>query len=213
MERLKRDGYSTVLFCMAKRIGNVTESNGVSQSVNVMNATVLNGVSGGEINTAVCSADLERLSLHLTCITIKSCKDYASEVLDFSRFTELKELKIENGCFDYPSKVRIEGMKHLNRVAIGSGCFTGTSRDSELVVKDCPELKELVIGTNSFPSFTSFYLGGLPRLKSLLMGNDCFKGASFTVRKMESIETIQLGTCCFEKSLHTVIEGSVKGIG
>ena len=207
MERLKRDGYSTVLFCMAKRIGNVTESNGVSQSVNVMNATVLNGVSGGEINTAVCSADLERLSLHLTCITIKSCKDYASEVLDFSRFTELKELKIENGCFDYPSKVRIEGMKQLKRVEIGPGCFTSTNADNELVVKDCPELSELVIGSNCFSSFTSFQLSGLPSLKMLSIDSYSFEKASFEVRKMESLETIQLGAYCFEKSLHTVIEG------
>ena len=207
MERLKDKGNSALLLRMAESIGSIAESTGVSESVNVMSATVLNAVSGGEINTAVCSADLERLSLHLTCITIKSCKDYASEVLDFSRFTELKELKIENGCFDYPSKVRIEGMKQLKRVEIGPGCFTSTNAFNELVVKDCPELSELVIGSNCFSSFTSFQLSGLPRLKRLSIGSYCFKEARFEVRKMESLETIQLGSSCFEKSLHTVIEG------
>ena len=98
-------------------------------------------------------------------------------------------------------------MKQLKRVEIGPGCFTSTNADNELVVKDCPELSELVIGSNCFSSFTSFQLSGLPSLKRLSIGSYCFKEASFVVRKMESLETIQLGSSCFEKSLHTVIEG------
>ena len=160
-----------------------------------------------ENGIVICLDDLEHLSPTLTSITIQSCKDYRSEVLDFSRFTELNELKIENKCFDYPSKVRIEGMKQLKRVEIGSGCFTNTNALNELVVKDCPELSELVIGSNCFSSFTSFQLSGLPRLKRLSIGSYCFKEADLDIRKMESLETIELWNSCFEESLHTVIEG------
>ena len=160
-----------------------------------------------ENGIVICLDDLEHLSPNLTSITIQSCKDYRSEVLDFSRFTELKKLKIEGECFDYPSKVRIEGMKPLKRVEIGWSCFTTTNTDNELVVKDCPELSELVIASNCFSSFTSFQLNGLPRLKRLWVDSYSFEKASFEVRKMESLETIQLGNSCFEESLHTVIEG------
>ena len=160
-----------------------------------------------ENGIVICLDDLEHLSPNLTSITFQSCKDYRSEVLDFSRFTELKELKIEGKCFDYPSKVRIEGMKQLKRVEIGPGCFTSTNAFNELVVKDCPELSELVIGSNCFSSFTSFQLSGLPRLKRLWVDSYSFEKASFEVRKMESLETIELWSSCFEKSLHTVIEG------
>lgn len=160
-----------------------------------------------ENGIVICLDDLEHLSPTLTSITIQSCKDYRSEVLDFSRFTELNELKIEGKCFDYPSKVRIEGMKQLKRVEIGPGCFTSTNAFNELVVKDCPELSELVIGSNCFSSFTSFQLSGLPSLKRLSIGSYCFKEADLNIRKMESLETIQLGNSCFEKSLHTMIEG------
>ena len=160
-----------------------------------------------ENGIVICLDDLEHLSLNLTSITIQSCKDYRSEVLDFSRFTELKELKIEGKCFDYPSEVRIEGMKQLKRVEIGWSCFTSTNADNELAVKDCPELSELVIGSNCFSSFTSFQLNGLPSLKMLSIDSYSFEKASFEVRKMESLETIQLGAYCFEESLHTVIEG------
>ena len=160
-----------------------------------------------ENGIVICLDDLEHLSPNLTSITIQSCKDYRSEVLDFSRFTELNELKIEYYCFDYPSKVRIEGMKQLKRVEIGSGCFTSTNAFNELIVKDCPELSELVIGSNCFSSFTSFQLSGLPSLKKLSIDSYSFEKASFEVRKMESLETIQLGSSSFEESLHTVIEG------
>ena len=160
-----------------------------------------------ENGIVICLDDLEHLSPNLTSITIQSCKDYRSEVLDFSRFTELNELKIEGKCFDYPSKVRIEGMKQLKRVEIGSGCFTSTNAFNELVVKDCPELSELVIGSNCFSSFTSFQLSGLPSLKRLSIDSYSFEKASFEVRKMESLDTIQLGAYCFEESLHTVMEG------
>ena len=160
-----------------------------------------------ENGIVICLDDLEHLSPILTSITIQSCKDYRSEVLDFSRFTELNELKIEGKCFDYPSKVRIEGMKQLKRVEIGSGCFTSTNAFNELVLKDCPELSELVIGSNCFSSFTSFQLSGLPSLKRLSIGSYCFKEADLNIRKIESLETIQLWNSCFENSLHTVIEG------
>ena len=160
-----------------------------------------------ENGIVICLDDLEHLSPNLTSITIQSCKDYRSDVLDFSRFTELKKLKIEGECFDYPSKVRMEGMKQLKRVEIGWDCFTSTNAFNELVVKDCPELSELVIGSNCFSSFTSFQLSGLPSLKKLSIDSYSFEKASFEVRKMESLETIQLGNSCFEESLHTVIEG------
>ena len=57
MKRLIRDGNSALLFHMAESIGNVTESIGATQSVNVMNATVLNAVSGGEKRGSVSKAN------------------------------------------------------------------------------------------------------------------------------------------------------------
>ena len=57
MERLKDKRKSTVLLSMAESIGSVAESTGVSESVNVMNATMLNGVSGGEKRGSVSKAN------------------------------------------------------------------------------------------------------------------------------------------------------------
>ena len=57
MERLKDKGNSALLLRMAESIGSVAESTGVSESVNVMNATVLNAVSGGEKRGSVSKAN------------------------------------------------------------------------------------------------------------------------------------------------------------
>lgn len=157
--------------------------------------------------TVTCKAALDALPATTTRLTITACEDYKSELLDFSRFTNLEELRIEKKCFDYPSKVKIEGLKKLKRVSIASGCFHCTNTDSEMIVRDCPALEELKIGSHSFPSFKSLKMSGLPSLQRIHMGKECFKAVSLEVKKMESLETIVLGKNCFEKSLHTIIEG------
>ena len=157
--------------------------------------------------TVTCKAALDALPATTTRLTITACEDYKSELLDFSRFTNLEELRIEKKCFDYPSKVKIEGLKKLKRVSIASGCFHCTNADSEMIVRDCPALEELKIGSHSFPSFKSLKMSGLPSLQRIHMGKECFKTVSLEVKKMESLEAIVLGKNCFEKSLHTIIEG------
>ena len=143
----------------------------------------------------------------MSCITVQSCADYRSEVLDFSRFANLEVLRIEKDCFDYPSKLKIEGLKKLKGVEIASGCFHCTNADSEVIIRNCPELAELVIGDHSFPSFKSLRMSGLPSLQRIQMGAECFREVSLEVKTMENLEVLVLGEGCFEKSLHTVIEG------
>ena len=160
-----------------------------------------------ENGIVTCKAALDALTEHVSFITVQSCADYRSEVLDFSRFANLEVLRIEKDCFDYPSKLKIEGLKKLKGVEIASGCFHCTNADSEVIIRNCPELAELVIGDHSFPSFKSLKMSGLPSLQRIHMGKECFKTVSLEVKKMESLETIVLGKNCFEKSLHTIIEG------
>ena len=160
-----------------------------------------------ENGIVTCKATLDALTEQVSFITIQSCGDYRSEVLDFSRFANLEVLRIEKDCFDYPSKLKIEGLKKLKGVEIASGCFHCTNADSEVIIRDCPELAELVIGDHSFPSFKSLKMSGLPSLQRIQMGGECFREVSLEVKSMKSLEVLVLGEGCFEKSLHTVIEG------
>ena len=151
--------------------------------------------------------DLESLSVELKSIDVKKCDDYQNEVLDLSRFSALEELQIDDGCFNYVSKVSVVGLKKLKSVTIGAKSFQNESNDSELVVSDCPELVSLSVGNESFKGFKEMKLSGLDGLKRVAMGVNCFKNAELRVSGLKGLETLSLGAGCFEKSLHSVIEG------
>ena len=151
--------------------------------------------------------DLESLSVELKSIDVKKCENYQNEVLDLSRFTELEELTIGDGCFNYVSKVSVVGLKKLKSVAIGAKSFQNESNDSELVVSDCPELVSLSVGNESFKGFKEMKLSGLDGLKRVVMGVNCFENAELRVSGLKGLEMLSLGAGCFEKSLHSVIEG------
>ena len=147
------------------------------------------------------------LSSGVKSITVNACDDYQNEVLDLSRFAELEELTIGNGCFNYVSKVSVVGLKKLKSVVIGSVSFQNESNDSELVVSDCPELVSLSVGNESFKGFREMKLSGLDGLKRVVMGGNCFENAELRVSGLKGLETLSLGAGCFEKFLHSVIEG------
>ena len=59
--------------------------------------------------------------------------------LDFGRFTELRELIIGNDCFRYVNKVKLDGLKKLERVVIGRNCFSeccGNQRKSSYLPEE-----------------------------------------------------------------------------
>ena len=151
--------------------------------------------------------DLESLYVELKSIDVKKCEDYQNEVLDLSRFTELEELTIGDGCFNYVSKVSVVGLKKLKSVAIGAKSFQNESNDSELIVSDCPELVSLSVGNESFKGFKEMRVNGLDGLKRVVMGVNCFENAELRVSGLKGLETLSLGGGCFEKFLHSVIEG------
>ena len=149
----------------------------------------------------------------MTSITVESCEDYKSEVLDFSRFKELIVLKIKPKCFSYPSVVKIDGLPKLKSIEIGENCFSSNSANSQLLVTDCPVLDSLNIGNHSFSDFKTFSISNNAMLRSLTMGSFCFTEAEFTLKGLGGMETICLGEKCFEKSRHTLIEGAMCGVG
>ena len=146
------------------------------------------------------------LPVNAKSITVKACDDYQNEVLDLSRFAELETLRIGDGCFIYVSKVSVVGLKKLKSVVIGEKSFQNESNDSELIVNDCPELVSLSVGSQSFKGFKGFKVSELTALKTITVGNDCFKECNLILKDLKSIESLWIGVNSFEKSRHTVIE-------
>ena len=153
--------------------------------------------------------ELNALPVNAKSITVKKCDDYQNEVLDLSRFSALEELKIGDGCFNYVSKVSVVGLKKLRCVAIGAKSFQNESVDSQLMVKNCPALVSLKIGNQSFKGFKRFNLSEVNGLKSVMIGDGCFKECDLVLKELKSVESVCVGSGSFEKSRHTVVESLI----
>ena len=150
--------------------------------------------------------DLESLPAHVKSITVNACEDYKKEVLDLSRFSELETLKIGSTCFNYVSRVSVVGLAKLKSMTVGEGAFQNNSSDCALVVKNCPLLCEVRVGNESFKAFKEVELVELASLKTITLGCGCFREVDLVLKDMKSLEVVELGDLCFEKSRHTVIE-------
>ena len=157
--------------------------------------------------------DLESLPAHVKSITVNACEDYKKEVLDLSRFSELETLKIGSTCFNYVSRVSVVGLAKLKSMTVGEGAFQNNSSDCALVVKSCPLLCEVRVGNESFKAFKEVELVELASLKTLTLGCGCFREVDLVLKDMKSLEVVELGDLCFEKSRHTVIESVSLMIG
>ena len=152
----------------------------------------------------------ERLDSSVQSITVNGCDDYLSELLDLSRFGELVELKIGNNCFNYVSVMSISRLPKLKSVEIGEKSFQNESADSQLMVKNCPALVSLKIGNQSFKGFKRFNLSEVSGLKSVMIGDGCFKECDLVLKELKSVESVCVGSGSFEKSRHTVVESLIQ---
>ena len=151
----------------------------------------------------------ERLASSVQSITVNGCDDYLSELLDLSRFGELVKLKIGSNCFNYVSVMSISRLPKLKSVEIGEKSFQNESADSQLMVKNCPALVSLKIGNQSFKGFKRFNLSEVDGLKSVMIGDECFKECDLVLKELKSVESVCVGSGSFEKSRHTVVESLV----
>ena len=151
----------------------------------------------------------ERLDSSVQSITVNGCDDYLSELLDLSRFGELVKLKIGSNCFNYVSVMSISRLPKLKSVEIGEKSFQNESADSQLMVKNCPALVSLKIGNQSFKGFKRFNLSEVDGLKSVMIGDECFKECDLVLRELRSVESVCVRSGSFEKSRHTVVESLI----
>ena len=199
VERLKDKGNSALLFHMAESIGSVAESTGVSESVNVMNATVLNAVSEGEKRGSVSKTnrvfqiaddnDLFEVDTKADRIEVMKgmCNDSDIDKLDLSACRNLVEWVVEEKCFQFVMELKMSGFACLESVAIGSECFTKGMGVFEM--SHCDGLKSVRIGKGSFVHWSGFVL------------RDC------------GVEEVEIGDGCFVDCEKVVFEGGREEMG
>ena len=102
---------------------------------------------------------------------------------------------IGNTCCEHVGELKIVGLSRLRRIDIGSNCCTETRRpykenpDHPFVVKDCPMLRTLKIGTGSFKDYTRWEMENNANFESIQIGatevsNYTFARSSLSVRSV-----------------------------
>ena len=119
------------------------------------------------------------------------CKDVRE--LDLSVFVRLKELRVGDHCFRKVEILNLFGLKCLESVVIGEGSFVkyaynsseGRDDSRRFYVKNCPSLKELKIGYQSFMDYSVIEIESVDALEVIEIGDLNRTGASFVYASLE----------------------------
>ena len=123
-----------------------------------------------------CVEDLKNANCYVGVIVIASncCNDSELNMLDMSRFVNLRELIVGDECFENVNEMKLIGLAHLERVVIGEHCFTkawpGYNPSRHFYLKNCERVRELKIGCWSFSYYSVCKIENVPSLEAIEMG-------------------------------------------
>ena len=89
----------------------------------------------------------------------------------------LKRIVIGDNCFGKVRVFELDGLSELESVVIGKSSFRISNderSDGSYRIVNCPKLKSIQIGYESFRDYHSFELNNLPSLQSIEIGSNCF---------------------------------------
>ena len=127
--------------------------------------------------------DLLKLNHHSAELTIPDGYFNGKSIITFniSNNGELKRIEIGNNCFGKVRVLELDGLSELESVVIGQQSFRISEykrSDGSYRIVNCPKLKSIQIGYQSFYNYHSFELSNLPSLQSIDIGRECFRYAS-----------------------------------
>ena len=104
-----------------------------------------------------------------------SLNDGSLTVLDLTRFKRLKRIVIGDECFKYVDEVKLIGLNELESVVIGKNSFTkekngfGNEPNRHFYLKNCPKLRELIVGRYSFSDYSVIEIDSVNALETIVM--------------------------------------------
>ena len=114
-----------------------------------------------------------------------------NERIDLSKYFNLKNVSIGNGCFPYQDVLNLTGLHSLERVMIGENSFTkeknscGYNANRKLYVKNCDALKELKIGRFSFSDYSVIEIENVNSLELIEIGDMMYSSLNFYFASLE----------------------------
>ena len=197
MERIVRDGKSSLLLQLADRIGNVVkeeESGSGVVSENVVAMTRI-GEAFDEVglksnaHTLIVKNDEDLVGLDVGNEVIRVmngvCNDPDIEGWNLNDCSSrLRELVLGNDCLQYVKKLKLVGFGNLEKVEMGTGCYS-ESESGLFEVSGCERLRSVVIGSGCCVDWSSFLLKNCGVVE-VSIGDGCFVNCENTVFESES---------------------------
>ena len=149
IERIRNSGKSLILRALADRIGADGSSGASSMpSVNIALDSVLPKPRETTIHNG---SEFQRLTIYVEVIIVVShcCNESNVVGLDFSRFSNLREVRVGDDCFANVKDVSMTWLKKLEKVEFGQNCCCKATGGS-FEVKECEKLKSVKIGDGCF---------------------------------------------------------------
>ena len=196
MERIVRDGKSSLLYELADRIGNVVkeeESGSGVVSENVVAMTRI-GEAFDEVglksnaHTLIVKNDEDLVGLDVGNEVIRVmngvCNDPDIEGWNLNDCSSrLRELVLGNDCLQYVKKLKLVGFGNLEKVEMGTGCYS-ESESGLFEVSGCERLRSVVIGSGCCVDWSSFLLKNCGVVE-VSIGDGCFVNCENTVFESE----------------------------
>ena len=142
-----------------------------------------------------CVGDLKNANSFIGAIVIASncCNDSKLNMLDLSRFVNLRELKVGDECFEYVEEVKLIDLSKLESVVIGKNSFTkekngfprSINPDRHFYLKNCKRVRELKMGRYSFNDYSVCEIENVPSLEVIEMGEVSGDGYSLSYASLE----------------------------
>ena len=197
VERIVRDGKSSLLYELADRIGNVVkeeESGSGVVSENVVAMTRI-GEAFDEVglksnaHTLIVKNDEDLVGLDVGNEVIRVmngvCNDPDIEGWNLNDCSSrLRELVLGNDCLQYVKKLKLVGFGNLEKVEMGTGCYS-ESESGLFEVSGCERLRSVVIGSGCCVDWSSFLLKNCGVVE-VSIGDGCFVNCENTVFESES---------------------------
>ena len=150
ISRIRKRGKSSILRELADRIDCEASSDSSSPNIELVSE-----IHNGD--------ELKTLTVYVEVIIIVShcCNESNVVGLDFSRFSNLREVRVGDDCFANVKDVSMTGLKKLEKVEIGKKCFCKAIGGS-FEVKECEKLKSVKIGDGCFVKVrVVVFMGGI----------------------------------------------------
>ena len=195
IERIINQGNSSILYELAKRVGNnqpIREKvSSSTPSMNVIEMTMIGKEENRRALQIQDDDDMLNADAETEVIEVEkgACNDVGIDVWNVNMYSALQELIIGNECIRYVKELVLSSLTHLRLVRIGCNSLSASS-GGRFEVCGCNALSSLIIGDNSCEKWRCFVIKNCETVNEVCIGDNCFVHCESTV--LESRRNV----CC-----------------